>query len=362
MPFGIFRRKTANRQNENRSSGTGYTGLIMAARESYISGASGLAEVTATVQACVSLWEGAFALADVTGTEMLDRRTMALLARALALRGEAVFLVRPDKLVPCPDWDVSTRDGVPVAYRVGIAEAGGARSETALTGEILHLRIGSDPVAPWMGTAPLRRASLTAGLLHEVESALRDVYRDAPLGSLVAPLPDGSADDMATMRAAFKGRRGSTLVIEGTAQAAAAGMNPQIGQKSDQLSPDLSRSMTAETLAAARESIFLAFGVLPALGNRASTGPAIREAQRHLAAWQLEPIAQLIAQEATAKLGAAVSIDIGRPLKAFDAGGRARVLSQLVQAYGEAKELGLSPAEWAAALAAVNFGGGDANA
>lgn len=41
--------------------------------------------------------------------------------------------------------------------------------------------------------------------------------------------------------------------VEGVAQAVAGGMHPQMGQKPDQLSPDLSRSMTAETLAAARE-------------------------------------------------------------------------------------------------------------
>lgn len=353
-----FRRKPV----EKRSSGMGYTGLIMAARENYISGASGLAELTGTVQACVTLWEGAFALADVQGTDLLDRRTMALAARALALRGEAVFLIRPDRLVPASDWDLSTRDGMPVAYRVSIGEAGGARSETALAGEVLHLRIGSDPVAPWTGTAPLRRASLTASLLHEVETALRDVFRDAPLGSLIVPLPEGSADDMDQMRAAFRGKRGSSLVIEGVAQATAAGMNPNLGKSPDQLSPDLSRSMTGESLEAARDAICLAFGVIPALANRAATGPVIREAQRHLAAWMLEPMAQIIAQEASAKLEAGVQIDIGRPLQAFDAGGRARALSGIIEAMGRAKELGLTPAEWSAALAAVNMGGGDANA
>ena len=45
---------------ETRSSGGGYTAQVMQARESYISGRSGVAELTATVQSCVSLWEGAF--------------------------------------------------------------------------------------------------------------------------------------------------------------------------------------------------------------------------------------------------------------------------------------------------------------
>ncbi|WP_237402446.1 hypothetical protein [Rhodovulum sulfidophilum] len=85
------------------------------------------------------------------------------------------------------------------------------------------------------------------------------------------------------MRAHFRARRGSTLVVEGVAQATAAGMNPQLGQKPDQLSPDLSKSMTAETLTAAREGILMAYGVLPSLLNRAATGPVVREAQRQLA-------------------------------------------------------------------------------
>ncbi|MDP2051541.1 MAG: phage portal protein [Cypionkella sp.] len=344
---------------EKRSSGSGYTAQIMAARESYIAGSGGIGELTATVQACVSLWENAFALADVHGTDLLTRAHMALLARSAAVRGEAVMLITGNGLVPCADWDLSTRNGIPRAYRLSVSEAGGGRTETALAAEVLHLRIGSDMVTPWTGSAPLRRAPLTADLLHQVESALRDVYRDAPIGSLIIPLPEGSADDMATMRAAFRGRRGSSLVIEGVAQSTAAGMNPNLGKSPDQLSPDLSKSMTAETLEAAREAICMAFGVLPGLMNKATTGPMVREAQRHLAGWTLQPLAELLAQEASAKLGAAVMIDVGRPLQAFDAGGRARALAQIIEAMGRAKELGLSPAQMESALLSVNFGGGD---
>jgi hypothetical protein len=351
----IFRRKPV----EARSSGAGYTAAIMAARQSYISGASGIGELTATVQSCVTLWENAFALADVKGTDFLTRPVMALIARSIALRGESVMMVTGDGLVPCSDWDLSTRNGIPRAYRVSIPEAGGPRSQTALAAEVLHLRIGSDMVAPWSGTAPLRRAPLTAELLHQVESALRDVYRDAPLGSLIIPLPDSGSDDMETMRAQFRGRRGSSLVVEGIAQATAAGMHPNLGKSPDQLSPDLSKSMTGETLEAARDAVAMAFGVLPGLLNRGTTGPMVREAQRHLCGWVLQPMAELLAQEASAKLGAAVMIDVGRPLQAFDAGGRARALAQIIEAMGRAKELGLSADQLESALLSVNFGGGD---
>ncbi|MGC9448572.1 phage portal protein [Cereibacter johrii] len=356
--FGWLK-KRAEPEVEKRAHGTGYSAQVMAARESYITGAQGIGELTATVQSCVSLWEGCFALADVQGTELLDRRTMALIARSVALRGESVLLITGQGLVPATDWDLSTRNGIPRAYRLSMSETGGGRSETALAAEVIHLRIGADVVAPWSGNSPLRRAPLSGSLLYEVETALRDVYRDAPLGSQIIPLPEGSAEDMDTMRAMFRGRRGSSLVIEGVAQATAAGMNPNIGQKPDQLSPDLSRSMTAETLAAARQAVLMAYGVLPALHNQAATGPVIREAQRHLAGWTLQPVAMLLAEEASVKLGAEVTIDTMRPTQAYDVGGRARALSVIIGAMAEAKAAGLTPGEFNFAATLTNWGDGD---
>lgn len=333
----LFRRKPV----ETRSSGAGYTAEIMAARQSYLSGMSNLAELTSTVQACVSLWEGALVAADVSGTPFLDRKTMAVLARSLALRGEFVALIRPDMLVPVSDWEVSTVNGVPRAYRVSVSEAGGGRSETALAAEVMHVRIGSDTVAPWTGTAPLRRAAISAQLLQEIEGALRDTFRDAPIGSQVLPLPDSSPEDMAAMRAALRGRRGGTLVIEGASQAAAAGMAVQMDRKRDDLTPDLDKAQAVQMLAAAQGAITQVFGVLPMLLNPAATGPVIREAQRHLATWTLQPIAELIAEEATAKLGGQVTIDVVQPLQAYDVGGKARALSAVIGALAQAKEAGI---------------------
>ena len=54
-----------------------------------------------------------------------------------------------------------------------------------------------------------------------------------------------------------------------------------------------------------------------------TTGPPIREAQRYLATWTFQLIANLMAQEATAKLGSTVSLDGMRRPQAFGAGGRA---------------------------------------
>ncbi|AVW90900.1 hypothetical protein DA792_07210 [Celeribacter baekdonensis] len=48
-----------------------------------------------------------------------------------------------------------------------------------------------------------------------------------------------------------------------------------------------------------------------------------------------------MAQEASDKLGVPVTIDVMRPLQAFDAGGRARAMAQIVEAMAMAKEAGV---------------------
>ena len=70
--------KRSEAKIEKRSSMSGFTAELMT-REFYISGRRGIAELTATAQSCVSLWENGFASAEVVGIDLLDRRTMAMI-------------------------------------------------------------------------------------------------------------------------------------------------------------------------------------------------------------------------------------------------------------------------------------------
>ena len=330
-------------KRETRSAAdTGYTSQIMAAREAYIAGRMGLGDLTATVQTCVSLWESGMSLADVNGTDLLRRHDMAMAARALALRGESVFLVA-DRLVPIIDWDLSTRQGVPRAYRVSIPEVGGGRSMTVLAAEVLHFRVAPDPGAPWTGQAPLRRAQITAGLLHTLETALSEVYEHAPLGSQVVPFPESPDTDLEMLGYGFRGRRGRVMVRESVNVTAAGGPAPQQDWRPQDVTPSLQGSMAVESLTEARGAIFAAFGVLPAMFAQSAQGPLVREAQRHLAQFVLQPIVSMMAEECSDKLGGPVTIDVVRPLQAFDAGGRARAFGAMVAAMAQAKEAGLDP-------------------
>ena len=328
---------------ETRASGSGFTAEVIRAREAYVAGRTGLADLTATVQSCATLWESGLGIASVTGTDMLGRRVMALIGRALALRGECVFLVDGDRLIPASDWELSTRYGAPSAYRLSLPEVGGGTTRTALAAEVLHVRTGVDVAAPWAGQAPLRRAQLTAGLLNALESALAETYETAPLGSLVLPMPEMPATDLDSVARGFRGARGKVLLRESVNVAAAGGPAPAQDWRPSDLTPDLERAMTTQSLDAARNAILGVYGVLPALMEPNATGLLVREGQRHLAQWVLQPLAEGIAEEASGKLGGPVQIDVMQPLQAFDAGGRARAAAQIVQAMAMAKEAGIDP-------------------
>ena len=295
---------------ETRSSGSGYTTQIMQARAAYIAGADGVAELTATVQAAVTLWENGLSVADVGGTDLLTKRTLALAARALALRGECVFVIEDGGLLPCSDWDLTTQFSKPTAYRVSVPDTGGGKTRTVLAGEVLHFRTGCDVSMPYIGTPPLRRSGLTASLLQHVETALAEIYRDAPLGTSVVPYPERADIDMDQIACGFRGHRGKIQVRESVVVAAAGGPAPMLDWLPRDLTPDLNKAAPAVMLGAARDAINMAFGVLPGMTATAATGPLIREGQRHIAQWQLQPLAEMMAEEATDKLGSPVTLDV----------------------------------------------------
>src|SRR3546814_11683221 len=72
---------------EKRASASGFTAEIIAARESYISGRRGIAELTATAQACISMWENGISMADVESNDRLERPSPALRGTSEGMRG-----------------------------------------------------------------------------------------------------------------------------------------------------------------------------------------------------------------------------------------------------------------------------------
>ena len=153
-----------------------------------------------------------------------------------------MFAIIDEGLIAASDWDLSTRNGRPRAYRLSIPEVGGGRTETRLAPEVLHVTTGTDIAAPWAGQAPLRRSQLTAATLDAIERALSEIYADAPIGSMVVPMPEQSEVDNETLARGFRGKRGRVLLRESTTVTAAGGPQPLADWHPQNLTPDLDKA------------------------------------------------------------------------------------------------------------------------
>ena len=71
-----------------------------------------------------------------------------------------------------------------------------------------------DPAAPYYGTAPLKRSSLTAGMLNAVESALAEIFENAPIGARSCLIRNRPTPTTTTLGRSFRGQRGRVLLRE----------------------------------------------------------------------------------------------------------------------------------------------------
>jgi len=342
--FNWFRRdKPETRSVDN----DGFNMLALLARADAITDAG--ADLSGVVSGCVNLWANGLSMAE-TDSDLLTPEVLASIGRQLATEGNSVWYIGPTGLLPVASYSVATTDeGKPRAYHICIPGIDSSSQSTALAGEVLHIRIGADARLPWRGIAPLRRAPISAGLLNATETALAEVFRDAPVGSKVLGMPETSAGANSKLAASFKGKRGRVLVRDSSTVYAGSQGAPDDWRPAD-LTPDLRNSMAVESLKTARDAVLHAYGVLPALLNEQSAGPVIREAQRHLAMWTLGPIANLVKHEVKQKTGEAVKLDVFVGLGAYDAGGAARAMSTIIEGLAAAKAGGVTPDELAMAL------------
>lgn len=335
--FNWFRRdKPETRSAPGDSS---YTMLAMLARAEAITDAG--ADLSGVVAGCASLWANGLSMAE-TESDLLTPEVLASMGRQLAAEGNSVWLITPQGLVPVSDYSLTTLDSRPRAYRVTIPGILGGEQQMALAGEIIHIRIGADVRAPWQGVAPLRRAQISAGLLNATEVALAETFRDAPIGSKMLAMPEASETAVSQLANSIRGKRGRILVRQSSTVYAGSQAAPDDWRPAD-LTPNLRDSMAVESLRTARDAVLHAYGVLPALMNDQAAGPVIREAQRHLATWTLQPIAKLIAHEVKAKTGDVIRLDVPAGLHAFDVGGAARAMSTIISALAEAKTAEIPP-------------------
>ena len=313
-----------------------YTAQLVALLQAAATGADASATNAAATEIAAGLWSRAFASAQVEPAHLRSSITPGLLsmaARALVVRGEAVFAIGPGlQLLPAQTWDVTggpDPDGW--RYRLDLAGPDRTESRSLLAAQVVHLRYSCDLARPWRGVGPLARAASTAQLVGQMETRLSD--EAAARSAYLLPIPTGGEEDsVSELKADLAGARGSVQLVEtqtggwGEGQIAAPRMEwtqKRIGFDAPSEARELREDAALDLLAAC--------GIPPSLALAAIDGTAQRESWRRFLHSTIAPVGELAAAELSEKLGAAVSLGFDR-LFASDVQGRARAAASLAAA------------------------------
>ena len=310
-----------------------YTDLILQARLDAVGATSLAPTVTGAVEACAGLWERSFAAAV---SDMLDAPMLAMIGRALMLRGEFVAIRLDGVLCAVAHWDIHGRSPSPAGwrYRLDCQTPDGQLTVRASGRDVFHARIGSQPDFPWRGYSPLSRMPETVRLLANMERSLAD-EQSGPTGHVI-PVPTIAAiGTMPSDIAAMKGR----VVFGETARAgygAGEGAAPHGDFRPQRIGPD-TKQPTVLLREQVSQVVLAACGVPVELLHRAEGGGA-REAWRRFLHGTIAPVGQVVGTEARRALGASGAINFDA-LFASDLAGRARAYQSLT---GSGMDAGLA--------------------
>ena len=318
-----------------RTAEGGYTVQITAAAEMAATlGPAPNPAATAAAEIAGGLLGRALASAEVTGpragavTPAWRRR----LGYDLVTTGEHLSLLEVEgsalRLTPASTWTFheATAGGWRVQAQIPRPSAGTETKTVAFDG-VVSLLWAEDRLQPWRGVGPLQRSALSAGLYAAADRALGSEM--AGTVGHVVPIPKSTDPEIADLREAIAKLGGRTALVESTAGGHAdRGERPRHDWKPERIGhhpPDASVTLQAQAFA----QTLAACGV--PLELAAEAGAQRREAYRQYVATTVEPIAEIVAAELSAKLEAPVGLTFGA-LAASDMAGRSRAAGSLVKA------------------------------
>ena len=294
---------------------------------------------TAAVEFASGLIGRALAVADVQPELAANLLTPSLLmdiGRRLVLTGNYVASIEIERgrfrLRTARQWQI-IRGGVDESswvYELEIPSPSAPTTKRQKSVGVLHIRINTDSLQPWLGTSPLLSAGISAELLARLESKTSDELR-APVGS-VLPLPESvSPENVTHLQTDLASLKGDIALVETQSNAHGMGRQsaPQIEWQPKRLGAQIPESHIALREQIGRD-VCAALGIPPALYAGGDGGSA-REAYRQLLTSTLEPLASIISAEFRSKVGYPVTLDFKR-LAAADIAARARAYGTLVAA------------------------------
>ena len=327
-----FRNREARAAAESSASYTDVLAALLVAR------AEGTAidpAATAALETAAGLVARAFSVATVTPagarTAALSASLLACVGRELIRRGEAVFVLGVDggrvRAHPASHWEVrGGRTPESWWYRLDMPAPDSTGTVTAPGAGVLHFRFASDPRRPWQGIAPLSWASSTGRLSGALEQALAG-EAGGPFGHVI-PTPDVGTD-RTELKADLEKLRGGIKLVDTTSSGwgESRGAAPASDWKQQRIGADPPASVVSLRSEAAM-AVLSACGVPPPLVSPGD-GTAAREAWRRFLHGTVHPLGEVVAEEASRKLGIDVALSFDR-LFASDLSGRARAFQSMV--------------------------------
>ena len=148
-------------RTETRSAEVSYTQAVIAEQQARVAGTAADAKALAVVEAATSVWERAFAGANVTpmslALEPLDSMLLALIGRNLALNGNFIAAIRVGEggieLAPVSSWDI-TGDSSRWEYHLDVPGPTRLQSLRLPAASVIHVRVNAAAGSPWRGAFP----------------------------------------------------------------------------------------------------------------------------------------------------------------------------------------------------------------
>ena len=295
---------------------------------------------TAAVIFGMGCLQAAFAMADIEPEELRPTLTPAVLggmAQELSLKGNSVWDIQVhegDAFASLTACTVENITGPPDErawiYQVELQGPSEDQSLIRLSGDVVHARVNADPRKPWQGYSPLALAGVSARLLANVELRLSE-EANARVGYLLN-YPDGTSD------ATIGGIRGDVGTMRGgvmLAETGGAGFRAGLpgGNPSDWRKTRLGAEIPATSLQAHTEAVRDILGAMrvPAVLLLGGDGASYREGYRQFLTMGVNPMAAVVAEELSRKLGVSVEFNFRR-LAAADIASRARAMGVMVTA------------------------------
>lgn len=314
--FGFFKK------SEKLETRAGYTEQLITAYDNAATGKLVNIQRTAVKEIAAGVWGRAFATAEIDPPELRNVVTpsiLSMIGRQLIENGNALFEIVVNgelSLRPVDTWDIyGSPDPMTWEYQLSMPGPSTTIDKRVPGNQVVHVRYGETPLAPWEGCSPLESADTSAKLYATIEKQL--LAESGTVHGNLLPLPDRK--DFANLRSDLANLNGGLAPVQSTSTSFESARQPMGDWKPQRLGMNTPASTISLRMAVC-ETLLSACGI-PGMSLD-------REAYRQLLHSTISPIGKIIEKELSEKLEQDIELDF-TGLYAADIQGRGRAFKSM---------------------------------